>query len=130
MTRELHLPGEIVSLPTFLIAIPMPKNKYFKNIEIEYKDYKVVQGEKCVPSPQIVIEKISHDNSLYLQITLMVSGMHYDFLKEHEIDKVAIVNNLEKKISICDVDISRISEAVEDVIKLLVKNQKNHIYHF
>ena len=99
--------------------------KYFKNIEIEYKDYKVVQGEKCVPSPQIVIEKISHDNSLYLQITLMVSGMHYDFLKEHEIDKVAIVNNLEKKISICDVDISRISEAVEDVIKLLVKNQKN-----
>lgn len=99
--------------------------KYFKNIEIEYKDYKVVQGEKCVPSPQIVIEKISHDNSLYLQITLMVSGMHYDFLKEHEIDKVAIINNLEKKISICDVDISRISEAVEDVIKLLVKNQKN-----
>lgn len=99
--------------------------KYFKNIEIEYKDYRVVQGEKCVPSPQIVIEKISHDNSLYLQITLMVSGMHYDFLKEHEIDKVAIVNNLEKKISICDVDISRISEAVEDVIKLLVKNQKN-----
>lgn len=99
--------------------------KYFKNIEIEYKDYKVVQGEKCVPSPQIVIEKISHDNSLYLQITLMVSGMHYDFLKEHEIDKVAIVNNLEKKISICNVDISRISEAVEDVIKLLVKNQKN-----
>lgn len=99
--------------------------KYFKNIEIEYKDYKVVQGEKCVPSPQIVIEKISHDNSLYIQITLMVSGMHYDFLKEHEIDKVAIVNNLEKKISICDVDISRISEAVEDVIKLLVKNQKN-----
>lgn len=99
--------------------------KYFKNIEIEYKDYKVVQGEKCVPSPQIVIEKISHDNSLYLQITLMVSGMHYDFLKQHEIDKVAIVNNLEKKISICDVDISRISEAVEDVIKLLVKNQKS-----
>ena len=33
LTRELHLPGEIVSLPTFLIAIPMPKNKYFKNID-------------------------------------------------------------------------------------------------
>lgn len=99
--------------------------KYFKNIEIEYKDYKVVQGEKSIPNPQLVIEKISYDNSLYLQVTLMVSGMHYDFLKEHEIEKVAIVNNMEKKISICEVDISRISEAVEDVVKLLVKNQKN-----
>lgn len=99
--------------------------KYFKNIEIEYKDYKVVVGEKSIPNPQLVIEKISYDNSLYLQVTLMVSGMHYDFLKEHEIEKVAIVNNMEKKISICEVDINRISEAVEDVVKLLVKNQKN-----
>lgn len=99
--------------------------KYFKNIEIEYKDYKVVRGEKCTPNPQLVIEKISYDNSLYLQVTLMVSGMHYDFLKGHEIEKVAIVNNMEKKISICEVDISRISEAVEDIVKILAKNQKN-----
>lgn len=99
--------------------------KYFKNIEIEYKDYKVVIGEKCTPNPQLVIEKISYDNSLYLQVTLMVSGMHYDFLKGHEIEKVAIVNNMEKKISICEVDISRISEAVEDIVKILAKNQKN-----
>ena len=55
----------------------------------------------------------------------MVSGMHYDFLKGHEIEKVAIVNNMEKKISICEVDISRISEAVEDIVKILAKNQKN-----
>ena len=54
----------------------------------------------------------------------MVSGMHYDFLKGHEIEKVAIVNNMEKKISICEVDISRISEAVEDIVKILAKNQK------
>ena len=99
--------------------------KYFRNIDIEYKDYKIIQGEKSIPNPQIVIEKISHDNSLYLQVTLMVSGMHYDFLKEHEIKQVAIVNNMERKISICEVDISRISEAVEEVIKLLVKDQKN-----
>ena len=98
--------------------------KYFKNIEIEYKDYKVVIGEKCTPNPQLVIEKISYDNSLYLQVTLMVSGMHYDFLKGHEIEKVAIVNNMEKKISICEVDISRISEAVEDIVKILAKKSE------
>ncbi|WP_300343322.1 DEAD/DEAH box helicase [Fusobacterium sp.] len=99
--------------------------KYFKNIEIEYKDYKIMAGEKHIPSPQLVIEKISHDNSLYLQVTLMVSSMHYDFLKDHDIKQVAIVNDLEKKISICEIDISRISEAIEDIVKLLAKDQKN-----
>lgn len=99
--------------------------KYFKNIEIEYKDYKIVQGEKKIPNPQIIIEKISHDNSLYLQVTLMVSDMHYEFLKEHEIKQVAIVNDMEKKIFICDVDISRISEAMEDIVRVLTKDQKN-----
>lgn len=99
--------------------------KYFENIEIEYKDYKIVQGEKKIPNPQIIIEKISHDNSLYLQVTLMVSDMHYEFLKEHEIKQVAIVNDMEKKIFICDVDISRISEAMEDIVRVLTKDQKN-----
>lgn len=99
--------------------------KYFKNIEIEYKDYKIMVGEKHIPSPQLVIEKISHDNSLYLQVTLMVSSMHYDFLKDHDIKQVAIVNDLERKISICEIDISRISEAIEDIVKLLAKDQKN-----
>lgn len=56
--------------------------KYFKNIEIEYQDYKVVQGEKNTPVPQIIIEKISQDNSLYLQVTLMISTMDYEFLKK------------------------------------------------
>ncbi|MGY0394919.1 DEAD/DEAH box helicase [Fusobacterium sp. SYSU M8A802] len=99
--------------------------KYFKNIEIEYKDYKIMAGEKHIPSPQLVIEKISHDNSLYLQVTLMVSSMHYDFLKDHDIKQVAIVNDLERKIAICEIDISRISEAIEDIVKLLAKDQKN-----
>lgn len=99
--------------------------KYFKNIEIEYDDYKVVKGEKNTPRPQFVIEKISQDNSLYLQVTLMISGMNYEFLRDNEIENAVIINSLEKKISICEIDISRINEAIEEIVKLLSKNQKN-----
>ena len=99
--------------------------KYFKNIEIEYKDYKVVQGEKNTPIPQIIIEKISQDNSLYLQITLMISTMDYDFLKKNEIEYTAVVNNLEKKIFISEVDLSRLPEAMEEIVKVLARLQKN-----
>lgn len=99
--------------------------KYFKSIEIEYKDYKLVEGEKNTPVPQIIIEKISQDNSLYLQINLMISTMDYEFLKKNEIEKTAVVNNLERKIFISEVDLSRVSEAVEEIAKILVKLQKN-----
>lgn len=99
--------------------------KYFKNIEIEYADYKVVKGEKNTPRPQLVIEKISQDNSLYLQVTLMISTMNYEFLKDNEIENAVIINSLEKKISICEIDISRINEAMEEIVKLLTKDQKH-----
>lgn len=99
--------------------------KYFKNIEIEYQDYKIVEGEKNVPVPQIIIEKISQDNSLYLQINIMISTMNYEFLTKNEIEKTAVVNNLEKKISISEIDLRRLPEAVEEIVKVLTKLQKN-----
>ena len=50
--------------------------------------------------------------------------MSYEFLRDNGIEHAVIVNNMEKKISICEIDISRINEAMEEVIKLLAKNQK------
>lgn len=99
--------------------------KYFKNIEIEYLDYKIVEGEKNIPVPQVIIEKISQDNSLYLQINVVISTMDYEFLKKNEITKTAIVNNLEKKISISEIDLRKLPEAVEEIVKILAKLQKN-----
>ena len=99
--------------------------KYFKNIEIEYLDYKIVEGEKNTPVPQVIIEKISQDNSLYLQINVVISTMDYEFLKKNEITKTAIVNNLEKKISISEIDLRKLPEAVEEIVKILAKLQKN-----
>ena len=33
--------------------------KYFKNIEIEYLDYKIVEGEKNTPVPQVIIQLLT-----------------------------------------------------------------------
>lgn len=99
--------------------------KYFKNVEIEYLDYKIIEGEKNTPIPQLIIEKISQDNSLYLQINVAVSTMDYEFLKSNEITKTAVVNNLEKKIFISEIDLSKLPEAVEEIVKILTKLQRN-----
>lgn len=97
---------------------------YFLNIEIEYKNYTVLYDEKKELKPQIIIEKISKDNSLYLNIGLTISSLSYEFLSEYEVNRASIVNDMEKKISICEVDLRTIGEAIEEVIKLLTKLQR------
>lgn len=98
--------------------------KYFKNIEIKYKDYKISYDKQYILEPSLIIEKISYDNSLYLQVTLLVSTMIYEFLKDNDIKTVAIVNNKEKEINICEVDISIINTSLNEILKILNKNQK------
>ena len=55
----------------------------------------------------------------------MISTMDYEFLKKNEIEYTAVVNNLEKKIFISEVDLSRLPEAMEEIAKVLAKLQKN-----
>ncbi len=97
---------------------------YFLNLEIDYRDYRVVFDEERELKPQIIIEKISRDNSLYLNIGLTLSTLSYEFLSEYDINRAAIVNDMENKVSICDVNLHKIGQAIEEVVKLLIKLQR------
>jgi SNF2 family DNA or RNA helicase len=97
---------------------------YFDNLDIDYQEYEVTNGEEKKLQPQIIIEKISRDNSLYLKIGLTISTMDYDFLSEYNISTAAIVNNMEKKILLCDIELRNIGDAIEEVVKVLIKYQR------
>jgi SNF2 family DNA or RNA helicase len=99
-------------------------NSYFDNLNLEYEDYRVEKLNKRSFIPQIIIEKISKDRSLYLKFGFEISTMTYNMLKDDDIKTVVLLNSLEKVISICDIDISAMSESMEDVIKILVKYQR------
>ena len=99
-------------------------NSYFDNLNLEYEDYRVEKLNKRSFTPQIIIEKISKDRSLYLKFGFEISTMTYNMLKEDDIKTVVLLNSLEKVISICEIDISAMSESMEDVIKILVKYQR------
>lgn len=99
-------------------------NSYFDNLNLEYEDYRIEKLKKKSFVPQIIIEKISKDRSLYLKFGFEISTMTYNMLKKDDIKTVVLLNSLEKIISICDIDISTMSESMEDVIKILVKYQR------
>lgn len=97
---------------------------YFLNLEVDYRDYRVVFDEERELKPRIIIEKISKDNSLYVNIGLTISSLSYEFLSEYDITRASIVNDMEKKISICDVNLQKIGDAIDDVVKILTKLQR------
>jgi len=99
-------------------------NSYFDNLNLEYEDYRIEKLKKKSFVPQIIIEKISKDRSLYLKFGFEISTMTYNMLKKDDIKTVVLLNSLEKIISICDIDISTMSESMEEVVKILVKYQR------
>lgn len=98
--------------------------KNYKNLNIRYEDFETVEGSQKEPIPQMIIEKISLDNSLYIRINSVISTMDYDFFLENKIEKIITVNELEKKIHISKINMKNLSENIEEVVKVLIKLQK------
>ena len=99
--------------------------KNYKNIDIKYEDYETIISDEKTAIPQIIIEKIAFDNSLYLKINSIISTMDYEFFIKNQIETVFIVNELEKKLEISKINLENLSSDMFEIVKVLTKLQKN-----
>ncbi len=99
--------------------------KNFKNIDLKYEDYETIISEEKTAIPQIIIEKIAFDNSLYLKINSIISTMDYDFFIKNQIETVLTVNELEKKLEISKINLENLSSDMFEIVKVLTKLQKS-----
>ena len=99
--------------------------KNYKNIDLKYEDYETIISEEKTAIPQIIIEKIAFDNSLYLKINSIISTMDYEFFIKNQIETVFIVNELEKKLEISKINLENLSSDMFEIVKVLTKLQKN-----
>ncbi len=97
---------------------------YYKNLTFHYMNYTIETEKEISGVPQIKIEKISQDNSLYIKIDLIYSTITQNFIEENELDEIIIVNSLEKKIYICKPPAETLEEVVEEITKLITKHQR------
>jgi SNF2 family DNA or RNA helicase len=98
--------------------------QFFPGLSFDYLDYQVIQDLPLKPELTLLIEKIARDKSLYLKIDLSVSSLDYTFIASNKITKVAIVNDMEKKINIAVVDLTGIHDLIDEITKVLIKRQK------
>ena len=99
--------------------------KNYRNIDLKYEDYKTVISEERNAIPQIIIEKISFDNSLYIRINSIISTMDYEFFIKNQIETVLTVNELEKKLEISKINLENLSSDMFEIVKVLTKLQKS-----
>ena len=99
--------------------------KNYKNIDIKYEDYETIISDEKTAIPQIIIEKIAFDNSLYLKINSIISTMDYEFFIKNQIETVFIVNELEKKLEISKINLENLSSDMFEIVKVLTKLQKS-----
>ena len=99
--------------------------KNYKNIDLKYEDYETIVSEERNAIPQIIIEKISFDNSLYIKINSIISTMDYEFFTKNKIETVLIVNELEKKLEISKINLENLSSDMFEIVKVLTKLQKS-----
>ena len=99
--------------------------KNYNNVELKYEDYETINAEEKLAIPQIIIEKISFDNSLYLKINSIISTMDYDFFKKNNLENIVTVNEVEKKLEISKINLENLTSDMLEIVKVLVKLQKN-----
>lgn len=96
-----------------------------KEVEIEYLDYEIVFNGKMKPTEEIIIEKISQDNSLYLKIGVSLSTVSYEFLKVNDLKEALVLKEDAKKIEVTEVNPILLDETVDEILKIVVKHQRN-----
>lgn len=97
---------------------------YLKNIDVDYMGYTIEKGREITGVPQLKIEKISQDNSLFLKVESSFSTITDEFIKLNELREIVVVNNLEKKILVCSVSTDSTSVIIDDITKTIGKHQK------
>ena len=99
--------------------------KNYKNIDLKYEDYETIISDEKNAIPQIIIEKIAFDNSLYIKINSIISTMDYEFFTKNKIETVLTVNELEKKLEISKINLENLSSDMFEIVKVLTKLQKS-----
>ena len=99
--------------------------KNYKNVDLKYEDYETIISDEKTAIPQIIIEKVAFDNSLYLKINSIISTMDYDFFIKNKIETVLTVNELEKKLEISKINLEDLSSNMFEIVKVLTKLQKS-----
>jgi SNF2 family DNA or RNA helicase len=102
---------------------------YFQNIEIQYQEFNTILSPDLVyPVPSLFFEKIDEENSLYMKVSQVLPNFEYDFLDNYDVDKIALVNDLEQTITLKNIQHQPLNQLIEDIKKNIQGKKKSAVF--
>ncbi|MBF0389445.1 MAG: DEAD/DEAH box helicase [Desulfamplus sp.] len=98
---------------------------YFQNVSIKYGNFKSVEGNPKKAVASLIFEKVDPNNTLYLMVSTSLQGFDTDFFDNYEINKIASINDLEKKIVVSDLLHEDVYSCFGEINSLLKKHKKS-----
>ncbi|RMD95570.1 MAG: hypothetical protein D6814_13035, partial [Calditrichaeota bacterium] len=98
---------------------------YFENIEVEYQNFRTIEGPLRTTEPVLLFEKIDQDKSLYLRISSTLPGFEPDFFENYDIRKIAFLNEIEEAIVVSEVARAELYPHLAEITRALNKYKKN-----
>lgn len=104
---------------------------YFQNIELEYENYRLTESNEVIkPQPSLFFEKIDEEQSLYLRASQVLPNLESDFLENYDINKLALINDVEHTIILRNIEYNSYALLLKDVVKLIAgKGKKKGLFH-
>jgi SNF2 family DNA or RNA helicase len=104
----------------------------FATIEIKYGDYRLENAPPKTTKATILFEQVDQDNALHLRVINTLAGFDLHFFDDYEINRIAFINELERKIQISEIetaDILECQQELETIFKKLRKQNKDGAYY-
>lgn len=93
---------------------------YFQNIEVDYQNYLLLEGEeKIKPKCALYFEKIDENEALYLRVSQLLPGFSAEFLEEYDVNKVALINEIEQVITLRPLEFENTQNMLQETKKLI-----------
>ena len=93
---------------------------HFENVRILYDDYEtVVQETPKTITPALVFDHVTADNELVLKTGAVLGKLAPDFFENFQITRLALLNEIERKIDIFECDFEAVFALYDEVYKTL-----------
>ena len=104
---------------------------YFQNVEIDYEGYEFSENKDTVfTQPALFFEKVDEESSLYLKVSQVLPNIESSFLEDYEVDKLVVVNEVEKNISLRDISYQSYPVLFKELSSLIAgKSKKKGLFH-
>ncbi len=93
----------------------------FSHVRVAYRDYSVQAGDPVKARPALLFQHVDEHAALHLEVSLVLPGLPFEFVRDYDIGRVAFVDEMEQTIRVREVEYGDMLLARSELLKRVQK---------